>query len=97
VLTEGTAHFTAHRVSTLNAIERWLLFGVGDYRRALDMLIPSAAPWAHVTLYYSSFFAANAILGMFGVWVLGRVLRALVSKVPPGLTTQSQLQELLAT
>ena len=69
VLTEGTAHFTAHRVSKLNAIERWLLFGVGDYRRALDMLIPSAAPWAHVTLYYSSFFAANAILGMFGVWV----------------------------
>jgi len=68
-LTEGTAYFDVHRVSLLNAVERWILFGVADYRRALDMLIPSNAPWAHVTLYYSSFFAANAILGMFGVWV----------------------------
>lgn len=68
-LTEGTTYFDVHRVSLLNAVERWILFGVADYRRALDMLIPSNAPWAHVTLYYSSFFAANAILGMFGVWV----------------------------
>jgi hypothetical protein len=68
-LTEGTAYFDVHRVSLLNAVERWILFGVADYRRALDMFIPSNAPWAHVTLYYSSFFAANAILGMFGAWV----------------------------
>jgi hypothetical protein len=33
------------------------------------MFIPGAAPWIHVTLYYSSFFAANALLGMFGGWV----------------------------
>lgn len=68
-LTEGTSYFEVHRVSLLNAVERWILFGVADYRRALDMFIPSNAPWAHVTLYYSSFFAANAILGMFGAWV----------------------------
>ena len=68
-LTEGTTYFEVHRVSLLNAVERWILFGVADYRRALDMFIPSNAPWAHVTLYYSSFFAANAILGMFGAWV----------------------------
>jgi hypothetical protein len=68
-LTEGTIYFDVHRVSLLNAVERWILFGIADYRRALDMLIPSNAPWAHVTLYYSSFFAANAILGMFGAWV----------------------------
>lgn len=68
-LTEGTTYFDVHRVSLLNAVERWILFGVADYRRALDMFIPSNAPWAHVTLYYSSFFAANAILGMFGAWV----------------------------
>lgn len=68
-LTEGTTDFDVHRVSLLNAVERWILFGVADYRRALDMFIPSNAPWAHVTLYYSSFFAANAILGMFGAWV----------------------------
>ena len=68
-LSEGTIYFDVHRISLLNAVERWILFGIADYRRALDMFIPSNAPWAHVTLYYSSFFAANAILGMFGVWV----------------------------
>lgn len=68
-LVEGTTYFDVHRVSLLNAVERWVLFGVADYRRALDMFIPSNAPWAQVTLYYSSFFAANAILGMFGAWI----------------------------
>ena len=68
-LSEGTIAFDIHRISLLNAVERWILFRVADYRRALDMLIPSNAPWAHVTLYYSSFFGANAILGMFGGWI----------------------------
>jgi hypothetical protein len=68
-LLEGTTYFDVHRISLLNAVERWILFGVADYRRALDMFIPSNAPWAHVTLYYSSFFAANAVLGMFGAWL----------------------------
>jgi hypothetical protein len=69
LLVEGTTYFDAHRVSLLNSVERWILFGVSDYRRALDMFVASNAPWAHVTLYYSAFFAANAILGMFGAWV----------------------------
>jgi hypothetical protein len=69
VLREGTTEFEIHRMSLLNAVERWILFGVADYRRAMDMLIPSNAPWAHVTLYYASFFGANAILGMFGCWL----------------------------
>src|SRR5690348_15473407 len=67
-LREGTTAFDVHRTSMLNAVERWILFGIAGYRRALDMFIPSNAPWEHVTLYYSSFFSANAILGMFGVW-----------------------------
>src|SRR5262249_44800235 len=69
VLHEGTVEFQAHQVSLMHAVERWILFGVADYRRALDMFIPSNAPWAHVTLYYASFFGANAILGMFGGWM----------------------------
>jgi hypothetical protein len=73
-LVEGTQNFEIHRVSLLNAVERWILFGVADYRRALDMFVPSNAPWAHVTLYYSSFFAANSILGMFGVWLNHEIL-----------------------
>src|ERR1700679_1014750 len=68
-LREGTSAFEIHRVSLLNNVERWILFGVGQYRRAFDMFIPSNAAWAQVTLYYSSFYAANAILGMFGVWI----------------------------
>lgn len=68
-LTEGGGHFEAHRASAVFAIERWFLFGVAQYRRALDMFIPSGAPWAQVTLYYSSFYAANALLAMFGIWV----------------------------
>jgi len=68
-LSEGTTEFEIHRASLLNAVERWILFGVADYRRAMDMLIPGNAPWAHVTLYYASFFGANAILGMFGGWL----------------------------
>lgn len=68
-LKEGSPHFVSHRASLLIAVERWLLFGVGNYKRAVQMVVPCNAPWAHVTLYYSSFFAANAILGMFGVWI----------------------------
>lgn len=66
---EGKNEFEVHRVTVLNAVERWLLYSVAHYRRSLDMFIPAAAPWAQVTLYYSSFFAANAVLGMFGAWV----------------------------
>lgn len=69
VMTEGTMYFQVHQENLLRSVERWLVFGVGDYRRALDMLVPVSAPWAQVTLYYSSFYAANAILGMFGGWI----------------------------
>jgi len=68
-LTEGQTNFKVHQVNMLWDIDRWLLFSVTHYRRAMDMLVPASAPWAQVTLYYASFFAANAILGMFGGWV----------------------------
>ena len=38
ILHEGTTEFEIHRVSLLNAVERWILFGVADYRRALDFM-----------------------------------------------------------
>src|SRR5262245_56287838 len=65
-LKEGDPRFEVYRLSLLSSIERWLLYSVAHYRRALEMLVPASAPWAHVTLYYASFFSANAILGMFG-------------------------------
>lgn len=74
-LREGSIYFDVYRMSLLNSVERWILYAVSNYRRALDMLVPAAVPWAHVTLYYSSFFAANAVLGMFGGWIgVGRVV-----------------------
>lgn len=66
---EGTLPFQIHQVSLLTSIERWLLYATSHYRRAMDMLVPASAPWAQVTLYYASFFAANATLGLFGGWV----------------------------
>src|ERR1044072_909242 len=69
VMTEGTMYFQVHRENLLRSVERWLVFGVGHYRRSLDMLVPVSVPWAQVTLYYSSFYAANAVLGMFGGWI----------------------------
>lgn len=67
-LSEGHANFQIHQISSLVSVDQWLLFATAHYRRAIDMLVPASAPWAHVTLYYASFFAANAILGMFGGW-----------------------------
>jgi hypothetical protein len=65
-LVEGTQSFKIHQVSLLSAAEHWLLFAAAQYRRAVDMLVPASVPWAQVTLYYSSFYSANAILAMCG-------------------------------
>jgi hypothetical protein len=56
-------------VNVLESVERWLMYALGHYRRGIEMLVPVSAPLAQVSLYYSSFFAANAILGMFGGWI----------------------------
>ena len=69
VVREGHIHFQVHQVNVLASVDQWLLFATTHYRRAMDMLVPASAPWAQVTLYYASFFAANAILGMFGGWI----------------------------
>ncbi len=68
-ISEGQLNFQVHQVNVLLSVDRWLMFAMSHYRRAIDMLIPASAPWAHVTLYYASFFAANAVLGMFGGWI----------------------------
>lgn len=68
-LSEGQLNFQIHQINVLASVDQWLLFATSHYRRAIDMLIPVSAPWAQVTLYYASFFAANAILGMFGGWI----------------------------
>ena len=66
---DGT--FELYRDTLLRETDRSFFLAVSCYRRALDLFTASSAFWAHVSLYYSSWFAANAILGMFGCWVLG--------------------------
>lgn len=78
---EGTPRFDEFRVDALREVERLLFSAVSNYRRSHDLLIASASPWSHVTMYYSSFFAASALLGMFGNWNIGRhaIIDVLVS------------------
>ena len=92
-LREGEPRFDTYRLALLSSVERWLLYSASNYRRALDMLVPVAAPWAHVTLYYSSFFAANAILGMFGGYVKTEGKRTVIDV----LTQMPDSQEFLIT
>jgi hypothetical protein len=68
-IAEGNLRFQIHQKNVLSSVDQWLLFSTAHYRRAVDMLVPASAPWAQVTLYYAAFFAANAILGMFGGWI----------------------------
>jgi hypothetical protein len=70
-ITEGTTLFDEYRSCSLRDIERLLFLAASQYRRCLDLMIPSASPWAHVTAYYGCFFAARALLGMFGGTIFG--------------------------
>lgn len=91
-LQEGTAHFDIHRTNVLMSVERWLLFSIGHYRRALEMLVPASAPWAQVTLYYASFFSANAVMAMFGGWVGQTINGSRVVDVQKGAPGQQELR-----
>lgn len=75
VILEGSTLFTEFRDCVLREIDRNLFLAVSNYRRSLDLMVDSASPWALVTIYYSNFFTAKALLGMFGCIILrGRVI-----------------------
>lgn len=69
-LNEGTTEFNEYRTHALNDAERSILIAVSHYRRTLDLLTPVSAGWALVTSYYGSFYAARALLHLFGCAVL---------------------------
>ena len=71
-ITEGTSLFDEYRACALRDTERSLFLAASHYRRALDLMIPSSSHWAQVTLYYGAFFAARALLGMFGCAVFNK-------------------------
>ena len=72
LISEGSAFFSEYRASALADVERSIFLSASHYRRALDLMIPSSSHWAHVTLYYGTWYAARALLGMFGCVVNGR-------------------------
>lgn len=72
VLAEGAANFRAFQDHAHGEVERALVLGASNYRRALDLLSPVASPWAFTTLYYAAFFSASALLGALGAWKIAK-------------------------
>lgn len=70
LINEGTFLFDEYRACSLRDAERSLFLAASHYRRAHDLMIPSSSHWAHVTLYYGAWFAAHALLAMFGCSVV---------------------------
>ena len=69
-ITEGTELFEDYRSCALREAERSLFLAASHYRRSLDLMVPDAVNWAHVTLYYGSWFAAHGLLAMLGCSIL---------------------------
>ena len=90
---EGTALFQQYRDCSLRDVERSLFFAASHYRRSLDLMILSSAPWAHVTLYYGNWHASRALLGIFGCTLYGSNSRDfVVVDVGKGFPGQQELR-----
>ena len=82
---EGSADFDALRAQSLREVERLLLMSASNYRRTHDLISVSATPWAFVTTYYAAFFAASALMGLFGLAIVAKGKRIIsVSSSTPG-------------
>jgi hypothetical protein len=73
MFTEGTSQYNDFRRNLLKDADRQLFLGISNFRRSHDLLTSGSSFWAHVTLYYSSWFAAQSVLAVFGCWTDGRV------------------------
>jgi hypothetical protein len=82
---EGEQVFSEYRDSLLREADRCFFLGVTCFRRSLDLFSSASVFWAHVSLYYSSWFAAHSVLGMFGCWVQGDGKVVQVKNHSPGL------------
>lgn len=81
---EGSTLFEEYRDCSLRDVERSLFFAASHYRRSLDLMILSSSPWAHVTLYYGSWYASHALLGLFGCTIFRNRLVVDVDRGSPG-------------
>jgi len=82
---EGEQAFVEYKDSLLREADRCFFLAVTCFRRALDLFSSASVFWAHVSLYYSSWFAAHSALGMFGCWVHGDGKVVQVKNDSPGL------------
>ena len=70
ILSEGSNDFDDFRLCSLRETHRNVFLTASHFSRSLDLMHAASSHWAHVTLYYGSFFAAKALLGMFGCHLL---------------------------
>lgn len=66
---EGTQAFGELRSALLRDADRYIFLAGSNFVRSIDVLRPSSSAWSVVGLYYASWYAAHAILGMLGCWV----------------------------
>lgn len=78
---EGSQAFQLFREQSLGEVERLLLLSASNYRRSFDLMNDSSVSWMFVTLYYSGFYAAKALLGTFGAWKLNNGKKVLEPSV----------------
>lgn len=69
VLKETNQDFNDFRYYELREADRLLFLTAVHYKRAHDLLIDSSCAWAYVTMYYGTFYAAKALLSLFGGWI----------------------------
>ncbi len=93
---EGNLIFQQYRDCSLRDVERSLFLAASNYRRSLDLMIPSASYWSQVTLYYGSWYASRALLGMFGCTAFGNKIFMDVEKGNPG-QQELRIQKLSST
>jgi|SRR5882672_1213691 len=66
---EGTARFEEFRDCLLREADRSLSLSINCFARSLEGLRAASAYWTLVSLYYSSFYSAKAVLAMHGCWM----------------------------
>jgi len=81
-LQEGSAAFAAYRDCSLREVERMLFLAVSQYRRSLDLMLSSSSYWAYVALYYCSYYAATALMGVFGGTIARRTVIDVGTQAP---------------
>lgn len=69
IVIEGTDDFRDLTANLLREVDRSILLSCDCYSCSLDSIRASSSSWSVVTLYYSAFHMARAVLGALGCWM----------------------------